>query len=498
MSGVPRGAIRIGVTVQIVAMATLLIAVNYFAFGHYARGDFSRSQRFVLADQTKRLLRDMKQPVRITVFFSPTSTTPDAALYPDVQNLLKEIIFSSRTSGRKKLIEVEEVDPTRDLSRARALQGQYKFNADENVLILEYEGRTKFVPVADLGDFDMTPVMSGEPPKLISFRGEQVLTNALIALTNPEKKKVYFVQGHGEPGVSKDSAISLFVDYLGRQNVEPANLILGSVDAIPADAALVALIAPQGDLSEREAAILSKYWTGAQGRLLVLLDPNVNTPNLRAILESAGIAPVNDRVLRLVKLPFAMGILREVNGEFLPKNPITKRLTVMGMTFPGATQSLTADEAKAKEAHVQLWPLIVAQEEFWGEMDYVTDEKHGVRYDEGRDIGQPVYISIAAARGGVNDERVEVESSKMVVVGSCEFAWDSTLSKQNQSLDFLLSSANWLLDRSKLTGGVPKNLQQFTLNLTNQQISMLSLYTLVVMPGVVALFGIVAWLRRRS
>ena len=493
MSGVPRGSIRINVLLQVVALGIVLLAANYFSFNHYTRIDASRSQRFVLAEQTRQVLRGLKSPVKIAVFFSPTSTSPDVALYTDVQSLLKELAFS----GRKK-IEIEEVDPTRNLTRARALQAQYKFNANENTLILEFEGRTKFVPVADLGDFDMTPTMTGEPPRLVGFRGEQVFTNAVIALTNPEKKKVYFVQGHGEPSVGDPSPISLFTDYIGRQNVQVAPLALTSLDAIPADAGMVALIAPQVDLADREATILAGYWKAAQGRLLVLLDPNANTPNLRKVLEEAGIAPVNDRVLRLVRLPFAMGILREVTGEFLPKNPVTKRLTASGMTFPGATQSLTADEEKAKAMNVQLWPLVVAAEEFWGEMDYVTDEKQGVRYDEGRDIGQPVYIAVAAARGGVSDDRVEVESSKLVAVGSAEFAWDASLAKQSQALDFLLSASNWLLDRGSLTGGVAKNVQHFSLNMTDGQSSRLTLYTLIVMPGIAALLGIIAWLRRRS
>lgn len=481
------------VLLQIVALGIVVLAANYFSFNHYTRVDSSRSQRFVLAEQTRQVLRSLKSPVKITVFFSPTSTAPDVALYPDVQSLLKELAFS----GRKK-IEIEDVDPTRNLSRARALQAQYKFNADENTLILEFEGRTKFVPVADLGEFDLTPTMTGEPPRLVSFRGEQVFTNAVIALTNPEKKKAYFIQGHGEPGIADPSPISLFIDYIGRQNVQVAPLALTSLDAIPADAGMVAVIAPQVDLADREAAILTAYWKAAQGRLLVLLDPNSNTPNLRKVLEEAGIAPVNDRVLRLVRLPFAMGILREVTGEFLPKNPVTKRLTASGMTFPGPTQSLTADEEKAKAMNVQLWPLVVAAEEFWGELDYVTDEKQGVRYDEGRDIGQPVYIAVAAARGGVSDDRVEVESSKLVAVGSAEFAWDASLAKQSQALDFLLSASNWLLDRGSLTGGVAKNVQHFSLNMTDGQSGRLTLYTLIVMPGIAALLGIIAWLRRRS
>ena len=147
---IPRKTIRLNVALQVLAMLVLLIAVNYFSFNHYARADFSRSQKFVLSDQTKRVLRELKKPVRVTVFFSPTVRSPETGLFPDVQNLLKELIFS----GRNK-IEVEYVDPTRNLSRARELQEQYKFSVSENVLILDYDGRSKFVPVAEMADFDI-------------------------------------------------------------------------------------------------------------------------------------------------------------------------------------------------------------------------------------------------------------------------------------------------------------------------------------------------------
>ena len=154
----------------------------------------------------------------------------------------------------------------------------------------------------------------------------------------------------------------------------------------------------------------------------------------------------------------------------------------INILLPGATQSLTFDPAQSQAAGVQIWPLIQAGEEFWGETDYVTDEKKGVRYDEGKDAGQPVYVAIAAARGGVKDERVEVESAKLVAVGNSEFALDAALNQQG--LDFLLSSMNWLLDRGQLTGVVPKTVQHFSLHLSDAELSSIALYTMIVMPAV--------------
>ncbi|MGB7790055.1 MAG: GldG family protein [Terrimicrobiaceae bacterium] len=486
---IPRKAIRLNVALQVLAMLALLVAVNYFSFNHYARADFSRSQKFVLSDQTKRVLRELKKPVRVTVFFSPTVLSPETALFPDVQNLLKELIFS----GRNK-IEVEYVDPTRNLSRARELQEQYKFSASENVLILDYDGRSKFVPVSEMADFDTSAVESGESPRLLAFKGEQALTNGMMALISPERLKVYFLQGHGEPAISEMTPLSVFKDYVERQNVTVAPLSFASLDAVPADCAALVIAAPQLDIQEREAMILERYWK-EKGRLLIFLDPKANTPRLTALLKGVGVAPLDNRVLRLVRLPFATGILRDVTAEFLPRNPITKRMAGINILLPGATQSLGIDGGRAQVAGVQVWPLIQAGDEFWGETDYVTDEKKGVRYDEGKDAGQPVYLALAAARGGVKDERVEVESAKLIAVGSSEFALDAALNQQG--LDFLLSSMNWLLDRGQFTGVIPKTVKHFSLNLTDAQLGSIALYTMLVMPGVTALAGIVVWWRRR-
>ncbi len=493
---IPRTSIRINVLIQILALGILLLAANYYSFNHYSRWDFSRSQKFALADQTKRVLKEFKKTLKVIVFFSNTSLSPETKLYPDIQNLLKELQFSARDK-----IRIEYVDITRDLTRARELQAQYKFSANENVLILDYEGRTKIVPVADTADFDLTPLERGDPPRLLAFKGEQVLTTAMIGLLNPEHRKVYFLQAHGEPRIDGPmSPLSVFREYIEKQNASTAPLTLSSADAIPADASALAIIAPQTDIDAREAAILLAYWQ-KDGRLLLLLDPKVNAPNLRNLLGQTGIMPRNDRVLRLLKnplLPEVTGIWRTVTGEFLPTSAITKRLTAGSMVLPGPTQSLYLDDRIAREKEILIRPLIQAAEEFWGESEYITTADKGVRYDEGQDTGQPVFVAASASRGGVSDDRVEIESAKLVVVGNSEFVLDVSLMQNPAALDFLLSSANWLLDRGKLIGVVPKAANNFSLNLSDAQMSQIALYTMFVIPGVAALFGLIAWWRRRA
>lgn len=490
INSVHRGSVRWNIVLQTLALVVVLSAVNYFAFNHYGRWDFSRSQKFTLAEQSRQTLRQLTKPLHITVFFSPTSVSPEQVVYQDVQNLMRELVFSGRPH-----VEFEMVDPVRDLTRARELQAKYKFSAAENVVILDYDGRVKFVPVMDMADFDMTPMQSGEPPRLTAFKGEQAMTSALISLLNPEKRSVYFLQGHGEPTIGTGSPLSVFEDYIDRQNINILPLSLGSTDAVPKNCSVLAIVSAQADLDERETAVIESYWKNG-GRLLILLDPSAVTPRLHQFLSEKGIIARDDRVLRVMKLPVATLILRDVTAEFLATNAVTKRLVGTDILFPGATQSLALDEEASRKSQTQLRSLIQAKEEFWGESEYITDENKGVRYDDGKDAGFPLIIAASADRGGVSDDRIQIESSKLIVVGSCQFALDAAM--RQPGLDFLSSAMNWLLDRSQFTGVVPKKVNNFSLHLPENQVSSLAMINLFAIPGAAALIGVVVWLRRRS
>jgi len=257
----------------------------------------------------------------------------------------------------------------------------------------------------------------------------------------------------------------------------------------------VVILAPKFDFDAREESVFSA-WLARSGRLLVLLDPDASTPKLDALLAANGIIPQDDRVLRTVRLPFATGILREVTGEVLPTTEFTRRLDGLQILFSGSTQSLKLDEALAEKETIKVRPLIQAAEEFWGERDYTPNLPGGVRYDDGKDNGQPLPIAASADRGGIEDDRVEVQTSRLIVVGNSQFAFDAVASPQG--MDFLVSAINSLLDRNKVTGVTPKTITHFALNLTETQISRIALFTMVVIPGLSALAGFLVWWKRRS
>jgi len=481
-----RAGTRFGVGLQIVLATILLGAVNYAGFHYYLRGDWSPNQRYRLSDQTKSLIRNLPAPVNVYVFFSPTTAAPGFEVYGDVINLLKEY-----QSAERSRITVEYIDPMRNLARARELQSLHQFGSEENLVIVETEGRTKQIAAVDMAEYDYLPQVTGDPPRVTAFKGEQMITGALLELLQPEQRAVYFLQGHGEPAVGEGSPLSLLQEYIVRQGVRVDGLNLSLTGAVPADAGAVVIAGPRYDLTPASLEALRAYWQN-NGRIMVLLDPEADTPLLRAFLSAAGIAPRNDRVLRTVQLGFATGILRDVAGTFDAENRVTRRLRGAEAMFPGGTCSLELDR---QTPDTTLWPMVTAEEPFWGETEYVTDGEKGVVFAEESDHAAPLVLVAMAERGGVADEQVDINSSRLVVTGNSAFVADGSITEPN--LDFVLGALNWMLDRGYLARVTPKPVRAFNLNLTDLETGRIALFTMVAIPAVALLAGAFVWWRRR-
>src|SRR3982751_860684 len=200
------GRIRIALNVVVQIMLILFLAamVNSLAFKHYKRWDFSRDQKYALSDKTKRFLDTLKGKMRITMFFAPT--TPITA---DVQNLLTEYQYA----GKGK-IDIENIDPQRNLSRAKEMFDKYKVVTDESLLVLDYEGRNKTVKASEMADIDQSGMALGEGPRGSVFKGEQAITSAMIDLVEGKKKSLGYVTGHKEPSLSDNSTISVLKTFI--------------------------------------------------------------------------------------------------------------------------------------------------------------------------------------------------------------------------------------------------------------------------------------------
>src|SRR5438477_5907429 len=463
-----RVQIGFNVLAQIILLLFLAAMVNSIAFKHYQRWDFSRDQKYALADKTKRFLRTIKGKMRVIVFFSPS--TPITA---DVQNLLTEYQYA----GKGK-IDIERIDPERNLSRAKEMFDKYKVVSDESLLVIDYEGRNKTVKASEMAEIDQSGMALGEGPRVTAFKGEQAITSAMIDLVEGKKNTIGYVTGHKEPSITEPSPlamlnqqqqaaspISILKTFIENENIKFQELNLFNEPQIPAEIKTVMIIGPQYDLSDREIKLLHDFWN-KQGRILLLIDPSAKTPKLSAFLNELGVKLNDDRLMAFVRTGIEeLALIRDVQARFLGNSPVTKRLADVRAVFFGGTSSIALEPERVRGANVRLQPLVEAEKGYFAETDYNTTDQAKLQADAKKAGTEPLTIGVSIEKGGTGDERVQMNSSRMVVVSNSTFVQDNALTQDQQALDFVSASVNWLLSREQLIGIAPKVPKTLTFSL---------------------------------
>src|SRR4029077_236740 len=98
-------------------------------------------------------------------------------------------------------------------------------------------------------------------------------------------------------------------------------------------------------------------------------------------------------------------------------------------------------------------------------------------------------IAASVEKGGSADERVQMNSSRMVVVTNALFVQDAALRQGQQALDFVSASINWLMSREQLIGIAPKIPRILTFSLDPKAITNFRWVIRFVLPLIPALIG---------
>jgi hypothetical protein len=496
VSSIPRFSIGANVVLQTMILTVIVIMINYFNFRHFKRWDFSRNQKYALSPLTKNLLGSLKKPVQAIIFF------PNAGLIAqDVSSLLREYEYASHQK-----LSVEVVDPYRNLLRAKELSEKYKFGSSDNIVILDFEGRSKFVNATDMAEMDSSGAMLGQQPTVRAFKGEEALTSALLEITEEKQNKLYFLTGHGEPAPSAEDLSGLKA-YVERQNIKLDALHLTNVDAVPADASALVIFAPKTDFSERDLKLLADYWTERNGRLFLLFQGNIPLPRLGQWLAMQGLDLQDDvvvksgtmLVLQAGQPALRSGIVTNAVG-FTPPNAkdVLKDIAGLDMELTGLTRSLKVDSARATTAKVRSIPLLTTTADYWGETEFVSNSQPPATKDPQKDHPGPLTLGFALERGALQDPRVKVETGRMIVIGNAGFLSNEGMRVSDLGSDFAVHSINWLINREQLAGIPPKPKQALSLSLNESQMTRISLAVLGVIPSTVALIGLLVWWKRRN
>jgi hypothetical protein len=123
----------------VVVLAILLFGmVNYLSMRHYARVHWQRDPQAGLSKQSRRVLAQVVDDIRILAVIRPAHPA-----YRNLFSLLQEY------AAQAPNLSVEWIDPDRDMARTEQVARQYRLGPAEAVVVAT-GGRSHIVPADDL------------------------------------------------------------------------------------------------------------------------------------------------------------------------------------------------------------------------------------------------------------------------------------------------------------------------------------------------------------
>lgn len=473
----------LNLVLQAVLFVTLFAGLNYVAL-HYAwRFDLSRYHRYSLSPETLSYLRNLTQPVRIVVTLDKDSDNPEVAqAYTDVHDLLREYAYAAQDNGAGK-ITVDYLNVYEQHREAEQL------GLDQpNVIMLLCGGRRRVVGLDEL--------YRVRDRKKQAFTGEAAFTAALLDVSSPDRKKIYFLVGHGEmrpDDVDPVRGLSVLSDALRERNFSVDLLDLAIAKKIPDDAALLIDASPQGRFQPFEQELLRQYLSNHAGRLILLLDP-ARQPGLDGLLADWGVL-VDDDVIYDTSADYLSDSGDLILRYFQP-HPITQSL--INYQIPvvvGPARSVRPDPGRPLDDGLNVTTLIATDKTAWGERSYRLPTPP--EYTPGVDLPGPLSVLVVSERVTANNLPFSVRGGRLVVFGASDLIGNNRLATGgNQAL--ILNTVNWCVDRDTQLNIPPRPIERYQLSLSREELARLRLGLLFLLPAAAALLGlIVYWTRRR-
>jgi hypothetical protein len=456
--------------------------------------DLTQEGRRELSPQTVRVLQAMTKEATATCFFLPTD---DNVLRAGHERSLQ---FLRQCQAYSPLLKVEVEDPQLAVARMQALE--LPMASTIGTIVVHSGARKRVI------------TLEGGSPRL----EERQFTNALVNVLRSTEPKVLFLTGHGERRIEdkegQDGAATL-ADALRRESYAVESFAIKlTAPEVPADADIVVINQPAGDLHEKEVAALQAFLDRG-GRLLVLVEPWVRVQSgaageqLRPWLErDFGIRIGADIVLSESQenhftaalsgddRPFAevdKGF-GEFRGCYAAGHPITRGFD-QNMLLHSARTVRLAPKLPQGLSGVE---LLRTTPDFWAERDVETLSASGkarASAEEPREP-QPLAVAVSAAAGAPIEGRPK--DARVVVVGDADFVSNAQLTPVAGHLNFILNTFAWMSESEELIAIRPSGKTDPAIVLRPGErraiIWISSLFTVqaVVIAGIAAL-----WLRRR-
>jgi len=244
---------------------------------------------------------------------------------------------------------------------------------------------------------------------------------------------------------------------------------------------------------------MRQYLTTREGRLTNLVAPNTRL-GLDRLLSDRGILLDDD----LVQDSGATNLTEDgdlIVRTFVP-HPVTAGL--LSSSFQprlrlGTARSVRPDPARSGGGGLEVVTLASTSPTAWGEVN--AGFRRSSNYAPGIDLPAVpggLGLAVASSRAPARDNLpFSVRNGRLVVIGSGDLFSNGRVTREG-SLDLLLGTVNWMMDRDRELSIPARPLERFQLSLSAHELQNLRYSLLCFIPGAAALLGLIVYWTRRS
>ena len=479
--------------VMVAAFLAIIISAGFLSFENHLRLDVTANQQFSLANNTKKLLDELDQPIKATAFY--------VTEYQDQQDVL---------------IRRSKVEQTLREFKVRSSRFTYEFkDPDLEPEIARQYGITQYESVVVEG-LDSGIVDIVRPSDAGYSQLEQDLYTSILVATGSERKKIFFLSGHAERTTfsSIGDGYSSLTDSLKRDNYEVMVLSWDPTEetvTVPDDAGLLVIAGPTAELPQAHARVLDLYLQGRNpdgtprregGRLIFLAEPD--TPaSFRELLARWGVA-------------VQTGYIRDLDRS-VPGNPQTIRLQVYNPAappeiiipkgeplqtafMPGATALDLVDDGLRTPPQQAALAVTSANSYLIPDVNRAEPVTEGDQADPKGPFIPAVLVKavrpVGEAPPASAESLTEAEIARIMVFGDADFVSNSFLGR-GSGADLFQNSVNYLLGDYSLVSIRPKALDFREFNLDKNEYNFVRFSSWFLLPGLMGLAAAMVWWVRR-
>jgi ABC-type uncharacterized transport system involved in gliding motility auxiliary subunit len=473
-------------------MVGILIALAYLSMRFPVRFDLTTTKAFSLSQATVQMLKRLDKPVHI-VFFNDPMMRDTVEIY---QQMARET----------DKLTVEFYDPMLNPAQARMRGVEFAGTA-----IYESEGRKMQVNGPTEAD----------------------IANGILRISQGVQQTVCFLDGHGEPDPfsleSHDHSEgnpghthgigAKVVNHerhgmaKARNGLETLNYAVKKISLLQAGANLdqctvLVIAGPRSPLLENEIKAIDRYVADG-GNTFFMLDPFIRT-GLEPVVREFGVILDDDIVI-----DEASHFWTDVSSPAVTdynRHEITRDLP---LTFYPGARSLSPTPQRVPGTSVR--PVVNSSKSSYG-----GTNRDRVEFNKEKDQPGPLTIMVAVNRKPEFVETTEAvtgdhkdrnagrpspllpeaksaarfKNSRVIIVGDSDFATNSFFHILGNGTLFL-NAVNYLAAQENLIGLEPRTFDLPRVNLTNRQMKGTFVLSIILIPALMAVIGIVVWWKRR-